>query len=204
MNGALSGASTLLQQVNNNTLPAALQGKQLSVDGQTLVTFQFGQLLNGGFMIGGDPSVDEIYGLGNLPLVTPTTHASVFTHADYDFTDHLKGFAEVSFNHVLGGPIRASYPSYVPTTASAASVLKLIGGPNDQGNPFISQAVRNAVLAADPGITGLLVATVTAEAGDQSQSHSRNDTTRLAFGLDGDVISDWKWNASYTYGETDG
>jgi outer membrane receptor protein involved in Fe transport len=197
-NRTLTGASTLLQQINNNTLPAALRGKQLSKDGQSLVPFQFGELLNGGFMIGGDPSVDEIYGLGNLPLVTPTNHASFFTHVDYDLTDNIRAFGEFMFNHVVGGPVRASYPAFVPTTASAASVIKI-------NNPYINPAMRAQILAADPGITGLLVATATAEAGAQSQSHSRNDTARVAFGLDGDLgFKDWKWDTSYTYGKTDG
>jgi outer membrane receptor protein involved in Fe transport len=202
--GTASGTTTKLQQLNNNTLAAALKGKQFSADGQSLVPFQFGQLNNGNFQIGGDSSIAELYGLGNVPLVTPTNHTSAFVHADFDVTDTITASVEGMFNHVMGGPVISTYFQVTPTAASAVNTLKLTTGQNGLGNPYINPAIRAQVLAADPTADALIVDVSKPETGDNVISRSRNDTTRIVLGLKGELVGDWKWDTSYEYGKTDG
>ncbi len=124
-------------------------------------------------------------------------------HADYDVTDHIQASAELMFSHVIGGPVRSTYYQITPT-AAGVSTLKLTGGPDNMGNPYISPAIRAQIAAADPTIDALLVDVSKTETGDNVIARSRNDTTRIVLGLKGDLVKDWKWDVSYEYGKTDG
>jgi outer membrane receptor protein involved in Fe transport len=193
--------TTLGQQVLNsgsNLLPAALRDKQFDATGGSLVPFQFGKYLSGVFMQGGDPSVDELFGLGDQPLVTQAQHISTLGHFDYDLTENVQAFGEVLFSNVIGGPTRAAVIN------PQALNLKITGGPDGQGNPFISPAVRAAILTADPNITSININVAKTESGSQSISTSRNDTLRAALGVRGKFGDRISWDASYTYGQTDG
>jgi outer membrane receptor protein involved in Fe transport len=186
--------TTLGQQVNNtgaNLLPAALRGRQFDAQGNALIPFQFGDLLSGLFMRGGDPSVDDIFGFGDQPLVTQSQHASFLAHADYDLTDNMQLSGEVMFSSVVGGPTRAAAVGGLPVN------IKI-------NNPFITPATRAAILAADPAITSINVNSAKVESNPQSSSTSTNDTLRTAIALKGSVFEDAKWDVSYTYGKTDG
>jgi hypothetical protein len=131
-----AATTTLGQQVNNTgatSLPAALRGKQFDAQGNALIPFQFGDLLSGLFMRGGDPSVDDIFGFGDQPLVTQSQHASFLAHADYDLTDKVQLSGEVMFASVIGGPTRAAAVGGLPIN------IKI-------NNPFITPDARG-----DPG-----------------------------------------------------
>ncbi len=192
-----SGGVTLGQQINNTgatALPNALRGLQWSANGQSLVPFQFGNYLSGQFMQGGDPSAQQNWGWGDVPLLTPTSHASAFTHVDWDITDHMHGFAEFMYSKVEGGPVKSAFLLQAPLGGSTNAI--------NINNPFITTAVRNQILAADPTITSLLVNVVKPEGGEQAVSDSDNNIYRALFGLRGDIFNDWNWDIAFEHGET--
>jgi len=189
----VNGVSTTLgQQVNNtgaNRLPTALQGLQFNAAGNALVPFQFGNFLSGQFMQGGDPSVDQLYGFGNVPLVTPTSHITGFGHADYDLTDDIQAFAEAMYSQVKGGPVASSVIQFAPIAIQI-------------NNPYITPNVRAQILAANPNITAINLNVAKPESGDQLIGSSNNKTWRVATGLKGSFLKNWSWDAAYTHGET--
>lgn len=184
--------TTLGQQVNNtgaNRLPGALQGLQFNAAGNGLVPFQFGNYLSGVFMQGGDASVDKLYGFGDAPLVTESSHLSIMTHATYDITDDIEVFGEFLFSNVRGGPVQSSVLAVAPASLNI-------------NNPYIAPAVRAQILAANPNITSINVNVAKPETGGQLIAESSNDIWRMATGIKGTVFSGWKWDVAYTHGET--
>src|SRR5262249_14640464 len=151
-----------------------LQGKQFSADGQSLVPFQFGNYLSGLFMQGGDSSVDQLFGLGDQPLMAQTQHASGLFHADYDLTDSITASAEVLYSNVIG-KTRAGYVAEAPVGGAALGV--------NINNPFLSPAIRSQLLAADPGITQINVNVAKPESGINQVATTRNDTFRTVLAL---------------------
>lgn len=188
--------TTLGQQVNNTgatALPTALRNLQFNTDGTALVPFQFGNLLSGTFMQGGDPSVRPNYGFNGAPLVAPTWHASGLAHVDYELTDDLTVSGELLFSRVHGGPVQASGLVQTPVGGSAGISIN---------NPFITPAVRAQILAVNPNITAINVFAVKEEAGKQLTAVSRNDVFRAVMAVKGSLAADWNWDASYIHGET--
>lgn len=203
-NGVLTGAvrtvngvkTSLGQQVNNTgatSLPAALRGLQFNNGGNALIPFQYGNYLSGTFMQGGDAAAGNNWGWGNVPLVTPTSHVSATTHADYAITDTIDAFGEFMFSRVQGGPVRTTWVNEAP-----------VGGANGIGinNPFITPNVRAQILAADPNITAINVNSILVQTGDTALGSSTNDVYRFVGGFKGEFAGDWRWDLSYEYGQT--
>jgi iron complex outermembrane receptor protein len=189
--------TTLGQQVNNTgatALPAALRGLQFNTAGNALVPFQFGNYLSGTFMQGGDAAASNNWGWGNPPLVTPTSHGSGIVHVDYDLTPKTQAFGEFIYSRTEGGPVRTSVLLQAPAGGSAGI---------DINNPFITPAVRAQILAANPNITAINVNVAVAQGGDTVVASSTNNIYRFVTGLKGDLFKDWRWDASYEYGQTD-
>ncbi len=189
--------TTLGQQVNNTgatALPAALRGLQFNAAGNALVPFQFGNYLSGTFMQGGDAAASNNWGWGNPPLVTPTSHGSGIIHVDYDLTPRTQAFGEFIYSRTQGGPVRTSVLLQAPAGGSAGI---------DINNPFITPAVRAQILAANPNITAINVNVAVAQGGDTVVASSTNNIYRFVTGLKGDLFKDWRWDASYEYGQTD-
>ena len=197
--------TTLNQQVNASgtftgptQLPAALQGLSFNNGGTALVPFQFGNYLSGNFMQGGDASTDNNWGFGDDALDTPVSHFSFLTHADYDVTDHMQVFGEFMFNRVSGGPIQAGHlTENLPMTVNNVANPLL-------DNPYLTPAVRAQILAANPNITSINVASVFPNS-PEGIGYSNNDTFRMLVGAKGDLFGfrDWRWDAAYELGQTD-
>lgn len=188
------GTTTLGQQLLNTgatSLPAALRGKQFDASGN-LVPYQFGDLLSGLFAVypGGDPTQPFLIGQAPAPLVVPTRHFSSTVHADYDLTDRITASAEFMFSRVQGNS-----QSTVPLDGPASL---------DINNPYISDATRATIRAADPTITRLNVNHGAWALGASTLGTSVNKTYRAAFSLKGDLGGGWNWDAAYTYGRVDG
>lgn len=202
-NGILTGAVkpngsggiiTLGQQLLNTgatSLPAALRGKQFDANGD-LVPYQFGDMLSGLFAVypNGDPTQPFLIGQAPAPLVVPTQHVSATVHADYDLSDRITASAEFMFSRVQGNS-----QSTVPLNGPASL---------DINNPYISDATRAIILAADPMITRLNVNHGAWSLGASTIGTSVNKTYRAAFALKGDFGDGWSWDTSYTYGRVDG
>ena len=129
-------------------------------------------------------------------ILVPTRRYSLYTHAEYDFSDDLQGFVEGSFGEVTGtnvgaatwdNPIRdASRPTY--------ALIK-------PDNPFIPQPLAD-YLAANPSIQGLNLYRLGNDLG-LSTGVSSGQTWRLATGLKGSLFDGGlRWDAYYSHGQT--
>jgi iron complex outermembrane receptor protein len=183
------GTITLGQQVLNTgatSLPGALRGKQFDSAGN-LVPYQFGNYLSGILQQGADPTQPYALGLSPLPLMVPTKHFSSMAHADYELTDAITASVEFMYSKVVGGPTARS----APLDANIAININ---------NPYVSDATRAAVLAADPAITHLMINSSSWALGSLAKAKSTVNTYRGAFALKGDLFDTWDWDAYYTYG----
>ena len=192
-NGA-GGTITLGQQLLNTgatSLPAALRGKQFDANGN-LVPYQFGDLLSGLFAVypKGDPTQPFLIGQAPAPMVVPTQHFSGTAHMDYALSDSITASAEFMYSRVQGNS-----KSTVPLDGPASL---------DINNPYISDATRATIRAADPTITRLNVNHGAWSLGASTIGTSISKTYRAAFALEGAVGGGWSWDAAYTYGRVDG
>lgn len=186
------GTITLGQQVLNTgatSLPAALRGKQFDSNGN-LVPYQFGNFLSGILQQLDDPTQPYALGLSPLPLMVPTKHVSGTVHADYELTDSITASVEFMYSKVTGGPTARS----APLDAGVAI---------DINNPYVSDATRATILAADPTITHLVINSSSWALGSLSKATSKVNTYRGAFALKGQLSDRWNWDAYYTYGHVD-
>jgi len=126
----------------------------------------------------------------NFPLVAPVERYSVLGHADYEFSDSLKGFVEASYGSVTAKTIGAQ-----------GRILGLAPGDLTitRDNAYLPAAVRAQMDAA--AITSFGFGRILNDIGPQRGEVKRN-TFRTAAGLDGQIAPGWSWNAYYQYGET--
>jgi outer membrane receptor protein involved in Fe transport len=136
-------------------------------------------------------------------LLVPVARYTTYGHADYDFTDNLKGFIEGSYGHVDGSTLQSRYFG-TPITIF-----------ND--NPFIPASIRSI-----PGVPAGLAAPATATPTSarptaatatafnlavlgqrRGESSSEATTYRITFGLDGKLPGTWSWDTYYQYARTD-
>lgn len=199
-NGILAGARkpnpaggtiTLGQQLLHTgatALPDALRGKQFDENGN-LVPYTFGNLLSGILQQLRDPTQPYALGLSPLPLMVPTKHYSGMVHGEYELTDSITASAEFIYSRVIGGPAQRAAPQEA-------------GIAIDINNPYLSDATRATVLAADPDITHLLLNTASwVQIPTLAKATSKVNTYRAAFALRGDFSDRWDWDAYYTYGQ---
>lgn len=184
-------ANILGYVTNANLTPAGLinsgplRGTQFNDNGTTSTVpfiFGIGASPTASFHIGGS---GRMYNHDNLLLKVPVERFSIFSHIDYDISDSIRAFAEISFGR---------------TNARA-----------NGAQPFDTNLVirrDNAFLPADIalrmdqlGITQFNLGKRTTEAG-LSITRARRENFRLAAGLRGELGGDWQWDAYYQYGET--
>lgn len=170
-----------------------LQGTQFDGNGN-LVPFQFGALFNKAkpstLMVGGDPSVQDIYGFNNTPLVVPTRHLSLLGHAEYELTDTITASTEVSYAYVVGGPTAGA------THTDQGGAVRIL-----RDNAYLTAATAAMMDAAKT--TFLPVSRADLELGNASYM-TRNHTWRAFFALKGEAFGDWRWDAYYQFGQTTG
>src|SRR5690606_27827719 len=78
------------------------------------------------------------------------------------------------------------------------SDLNIAGIPVD--NPFVPQAIRDAVTAAGDDVVEYFRRTT--ELGQRGASSTR-DTYRVVFGLEGAIQDRWNWETFFSYGRMD-
>ncbi len=168
------------------------------------IPFQFGNLVSGTTMIGGDPSVGRSLLTENVPLKTANKHIAVFGHANYDLTDGLRLFGELSYSEVRGGPTQGSngYDFSTANTANVNNPLLASGGSGLRikiDNPFLTAATRNLMMAA--GVATIPINKLYREFKPPTGT-SVSETSRALIGVNGDLFGTWKWDAYYQYGRT--
>jgi outer membrane receptor protein involved in Fe transport len=142
---------------------------------------------NGGiFQSGGGADPQNAF-YNNFPLVAPVERYSTLGHADFSFTDTLRGFLEASFGHV-----KATTNGSQPRNLGNLTIRR--------DNPYLPAAVGAAM--DNLGLTSFAFGRIGNDFGPQ-QGLVKRDTMRAAAGLDGSFgTSGWKWDAYYQYGET--
>ncbi|MBN8830431.1 MAG: TonB-dependent receptor, partial [Sphingomonadales bacterium] len=168
------------------------------------VPFQFGNLVSGTSMVGGDASVGKSLLTEHVPLKTANRHIAAFGHANYDLTDALRIVGELSYSEVHGGPTQGSN-GYDFSTANNLNVNDALLASGGSGlrikidNAYLPAATRNAMIAA--GVATIPINKLYREL-NPSLGTSTSETIRAMIGLNGDFIGGWKWDAYYQYGRT--
>jgi len=170
-----------------------LQGTQFDNDGN-LIPFQFGDLYDplkpSAVMVGGDPSLLELYGFNRTPLLVPARHYAALGHVEYDVSDTVTAFAELSYSRLVGGP-----------TAGADRLDRLGAITIRRDNAFLTPSTAAAMDAA--GLTQIRISRSNKELGSP-QYTSTEDIWRGLFGLRGDLGANFDWDAYYSYGHIKG
>lgn len=110
---------------------------------------------------------------------------------DYEIGPRVKAFVETMFAQTRTESELEPFPH-------SNSDLSIAGIPVD--NPFVPQAIRDAVLAA--GDDSVEYFRRTNEVGNRGASARRN-TYRFLAGLEGQITDDWKWSTYFSYGRMD-
>ncbi len=137
-------------------------------------------------------------------LKSPVQRYSGLTHVDYELTDNLNAFVEVSLAQVkvemtgaaprdFGAAGRPIPPAGAPFAAVAGTVI------GRTENPFMPAALRSQMQAA--GVNAVFLGRYNDDIG-YYHSTIPNDTQRYVVGLDGDLggKGNWTWDTYYQYG----
>ncbi len=177
------------------TAAGPLQGLQFNNQGN-LVPFQFGDAFNparpGIQMIGGDPSVQDLYGCDGCGLFVANSHISTLGHLEFEMNSAITFKAELAYSRVTGGPSHGSTSLNYGTTAPI--IIK-------RDNPFLTPQAQ--AVMDEAGVTSFPIGRSHQELG-QASYISRNKTWRGMLGLEGALDNDWSWDVYYSYGRTNG
>ncbi len=155
---------------------------QFNADGTELVPYDPGQFAGFFTRLGGDGSLSS-YSLSNIrPEIE---RQAVMAYLSYDVSDSLEFFAEIN---------SASSESVSdPANGALGPFQGLIAA----DNAFLSPAVQ--AVAPNGGILSRNYAPNLYSA----RNTTENDTTRFVTGLNGDIGSNWSWDAYYQHGENE-
>ncbi len=121
----------------------------------------------------------------------PTERYLVSTLLDYQVSDGVNSFVEATFAQTRTESELEPFPH-------SNSDLGIAGIPVD--NPFVPQAIRDAVLAAGDDVVEYFRRTT--ELGQRGATATRN-TYRILAGLEGDVAENYNWQTYFAYGRMD-
>jgi iron complex outermembrane recepter protein len=192
----------------NNT-PGATSTLQANAAGTGVVPFALGQF--GGFglftnEVGGDGR--SIY--DGVTMTPESERSNAMVSLSFDFTENLRGYADVSFANVLGINVQEAAAGF-----GSDQVDNCITPDNAYlvGKPALAAAVAAEIgngtffSCNNPGDFFAQVATVVRKDFTREISQIVNtdaDTTRLVLGLEGKIgDSSWSWDAYYQTGKTD-
>jgi len=178
-----------------------LRGLTFLPDGQTR-QFGFGEVF-GNNMIGGTDNAGDAATPGG-DLKYPFERWSLMGRMSYDISDSLSLFAEGTYASVLSKgfaqPARnngAVTGNPTCTTTSLVSSLGSILVPID--NPYLPQGVRDRM--TDAGISCFNMGRVFRDPGmGDFTVDDGSKIVRGVVGVEGELGSDWKWDAYYQYG----
>jgi outer membrane receptor protein involved in Fe transport len=174
------------------TTPGPLKGTAFAPDG-TPFQFQYGNTFgnaNSTFMSGGSN-----YGNNNAdtsPLIAPTERYNALMRGSYDFTDHLRGVATLTyaFNQSNRNSVSFRDPS-----GNTSSIIR-------SGNPFIPASVQ-AVMTQN-NISQFTLGRVSKDMGPL-RIRGNNQVYQAQGTLEGDFDAfgkNWTWDAGASYGSS--
>ncbi len=121
----------------------------------------------------------------------PTDRYLISTLFDYEMGEGVNAFVEATF-------AQTRTDSEIEPFAHQNADLNITGIPVD--NPFVPQAIRDAVLAA--GDTEVEYFRRMTEIGQRGAS-ARRETYRFLLGFEGDVGEEYNWQTYYSFGRMD-
>lgn len=136
----------------------------------------------------------SIYGFNRQQFrryTVPTERYLLASLLDYEITPGISAFVETTF-------AQTRTESDIEPFPHSNEDLNIGGIPVD--NPFVPQAIRDAVLAA--GDTEIAYFRRTTELGERG-AQSKRDTYRFVAGLEGAIQDRWDWQAYYAFGRMD-
>ncbi len=187
----------------NNT-PGALSTFQFNEAGTDIAPFAVGaEGWRGasGTVPGGDG--ESIY--KNLSLYPEIERKTAYGHAEWDFSDALTGFVDLSWGNVVG-----VNRQWAPGQNTVNTCIR----PDNAYLGTLSQAARDAITARNGnspfstnvlcGLFGPPGTVITKDWSDQNSQTVTTDTevTRLVLGANGELSENWSWDAYYQYGKT--
>jgi outer membrane receptor protein involved in Fe transport len=178
-----------------NNAAGATTTSQFNTAGTDIVPFSigsFGYLGAGGTTIGGDG--EPTY--KNLSLYPEVERKTVYGHAEFDFTDSLTGFFDLSWGNVVGVNHQWAAGQNTANTCIRADNAYL---------GTMTQAARNAIAARAFNSPFTCFGTnITKDWSEQNNQTVTTDTevTRFVVGLEGDINEKWSWDAYYQNGKT--
>ena len=158
--------------------------------GGTPYKFNYGSVVSGSMMSGGDWQSTNIQGVGDMDPVQ--SNQRLFTRVSYDVTDNINVYAQYSFAHT-----RITEILFPVETSGTATAYVL-----QRDNAFIPASVRTAMTTS--GATTLPIGSFNVDMGGIWNLTDRN-TYRGSAGIEGNFDAfntNWKWNAYYAYGST--
>lgn len=171
------------------TSPGAcgLRGTQF-VTGGAAIPFQFGNLVNGPTMSGGDWEASRIDRSTTVAL--PLQRKTLFGRASFDITDNVTTFVDVQY-----GKTWSHNTQVVPILNNGGSVFVY------QDNAFLLPEIRDVMVANN--IDAIDIGTFN---GDMHalQGINERELKRGVFGFEGNFDlggKEWNWDASYVHGE---
>lgn len=164
-----------------------LRGTQF-VTGGVAIPFQFGDLVNGPTMSGGDWQASRVDRATTIAL--PLERKTLFGRASFDITDNVSTFLDVQY-----GKTWSHNSQVVPILNNGGSVYVY------QDNAFLLPEIRDVMVAND--IDAIEIGTFN---GDMHylQGINERELKRGVFGFEGNFElggKDWNWDASYVHGE---
>jgi outer membrane receptor protein involved in Fe transport len=160
------------------TSGTALKGQTFNSDG-TLRPFQYGSMVNGATMVGGEGvATNDEYSLTN-----PYQRVNSYARASFEVGD-ATFWADASYSRIW-----AKYPFYAESGTYSISAT----------NPYLSQGIQSQLAAA--GETRVSVGRVFEDYGYRTFDYYRQNTEG-AVGVDGSFADGkWRYSAYYSHGE---
>ncbi|ALO47416.1 TonB-dependent receptor domain-containing protein [Pseudohongiella spirulinae] len=159
-----------------------LRGTQFT-EGGVPAPFEFGSIVSGIWMSGGDWETSTLHRVTGLSL--EQERDNLFLRTSYDLTDSTTVYGEFMYGDSLS------------TNPATAFAFRLGNITIRRDNPFIPQSVQDQMDAN--GITSFRMGSVNGDGGN-IQFQSRRKMTRFVLGAEGEVaIADtpWSWDASF-------
>ena len=181
--GGLLVVGTNAFTFDSNGNPVAISRGTLSSNGQLMTgsTSNYGRNLN-----------------GLAPLRLPTSRLDFMGRAQYDISDNLDAYIEVTDAHSWIDPYKVSEFNQGAgwgVTLPAITVART--------NPFVTPATLALIGAAQTFTIGRNNTELSFSGISGNAAKLKNHTYRVVTGLEGSFGDKWKWNTSYQHGETD-
>lgn len=161
---------------------ALLRGTYFRPDGTPVINgWKYGQWPSTFAQVGGDGHLDDPFTSAHL-MKSPVRRWSAYLHGEYELTDSLKAFTELSYGDVLGHQNGAQFRETSLTIR--------------RDNPFLPAEVL--------ALMGLNQASIAlARDGDDfgvAKYRGQNKTFRGVAGVQGQLGGNWTWDAYYQFG----